>query len=116
MALEYKQQAADGVTLANTDQTLFTVPANQNFVGQVLIVNQDPSNNRTFKIAIVAGGGAPAAEDYIWFNAPTTPHELLTINGLTLEGGDEIHIESDKISNVTPGTGVVFQVYGEVQT
>lgn len=115
MALEYKQIAAKAIVAADTDESLYTVPVSNRVVGQLIIMNTSAINNRTFRVAVVADGDTLGAEHYIAYDSILVPGEIVTISGLTIGAGDEIVVRSNA-NSTTPGTGIVFQFYGELDT
>lgn len=115
MALEYKQIEAKAIAVADTDETFYTVSASQRVVGQMIVANTSSSNNRTFRVAVVGDGDTLGAEHYITYDSILVAGEIVTISGLTLGAGDSIIIRSDAAST-TPGTGLTFQLYGELDT
>ena len=115
MSLVYSQIAASGSIAADTDETLYTVPTSNRVVGQLLVTNTSSVANRTFRLAVRGNGGdALAAKHYIAYDVTLTPGEVVSFSGVTLEAGDIIMARSDAISNTTAGTGIIFQLYGEL--
>jgi len=115
MPLSYGQVAAKSITAANTDETFYTVPASTSVVGQLIVTNTSTSVNRTFRLAITSGGGAATAKDYLAYDITLVPQEAWVLQGLTLNATDIIRVRSDATSS-TAGTGIIFQLYGEVKT
>lgn len=114
MALVYKLITAKAIDAADTDETMYTVASSQRVVGQVIAANTSDSNNRTFRLAVVESGGTLGSEHYLAYDITLTPGEIVTFSGLTLGEGDEITVRSDAISSSTPGTGMTFHLYGEL--
>jgi len=115
MSLSYKQIANHAISAANTEETFYTVPASTEVVGQVIVTNTSTSNNRTFRLAVISGGGATSAADYLAYDIALVPGESWVVAGLTLAATDVLRVESDATST-TAGTGIVFQLYGETIT
>ena len=115
MALAYTQLAAKSIAAANTEESMYVVPASTEVVGQVIISNTDANNNRSFRLAVVSGGGAAASEDFLAYDISLTPGELWAVTGLTLAAADELRVQSDATSS-TAGTGIIFHLYGETIT
>lgn len=113
--LTYKQVAKHAIAAANTEESLYVVPASTMVVGQIVVANTSTSSNRAFRVAIVSGGGSAGAADFIAYDSPLVPGECWTFSGVTLNAGDEVRVQSDATST-TAGTGCIFQIYGEVQT
>lgn len=114
MALVYSQIAKHAIAAANTEESLYVVPAATVVVGQLVVANTSTLNNRKFRVAVVSGGGSAAAADFIVYDSSLTPGETWTMTGITLSASDEIRVQSDSTST-TSGTGVIFQLYGEIQ-
>lgn len=115
MALRYRQIEAKAISVADTNETFYTVAASNRVVGQVIVANTSTTNNRTFRLAVVASGDTLGAEHYLAYDITLTPGETATYSGLTLGEGDSITVRSDSAST-TAGTGIVFQLYGELDT
>jgi len=114
MPLVYGQIAAKAITVADTDEVLYTVPAATDYVvGQVIVTNTS-TNNRTFRLAVTSGGGAASAEDYLAYDVTLTPQEVWSLSGITITENDVIRVRSDATSS-TAGTGIIFQIYGELK-
>lgn len=114
MALVYRQIAAKIIVAANTEESMYVVPASTVAIGQVIVANTSTTNNRTFRFAVVSGGGIAGAKDFLAFDISLVPGETWVVTGLTLAAADEIRVRSDATSS-TAGTGLVFQFYGEIQ-
>lgn len=115
MPLSYKQIAAKSISSANTEESMYVVPASTEVVGWIAVANTSTSSNRTFRLAIVTGGGVAAAEDFLAYDLTLTPGEVWDATGLTLAATDEIRVQSDATSS-TAGTGIIFHLYGETIT
>lgn len=112
--LTYKQIAKHAIAAANTEESLYVVPASTMIVGQVIVANTSTSNNRSFRLAIVSGGGAATAADFIAYDITLTPGETWVVTGLTLNAADELRVQSNATSS-SAGTGIIYHLYGEVQ-
>lgn len=112
MALSYQQIAAKSISVANSEESMYVVPASTEVVGQVIVSNQSANNNRSFRLAFVSGGGAAAPEDFLAYDVTLTPGELWAVTGVTLTATDEIRVQSDATSTAA-GNGIVFHFYGE---
>jgi hypothetical protein len=111
----YKQIAKKGIVAANTEETLYTVPASSAVVGQIVAANTTPGSNLTFSLAIVSGGGSATPSDWIAYDVTLTPGEIWTFTGVTLNAADQVKVRSNQVSNVTVATGIIFHIYGELQ-
>lgn len=112
MALAYQQIFAFSLAAGSTLYTPYTVPASTKVIGQILVANTSTTNNRTFRLAIVSGGGTAIAEDYLAYDITLVPGEIWQVTGLTLNAADEIKVRGDASSS-SEGTGIIFQMYGE---
>jgi hypothetical protein len=111
----YKQIAKATITTANTEQSLYVVPALSAVVGQIYAVNNSTTLNRTLRVAVVSGGGTATAGDWLVYDVSLAPGESWQFTGATLNAADEVRIQSNA-SSVTAGTGVVVQIYGELNS
>lgn len=110
----YKQIAKRAIAAANTEESLYVVPALSAVVGQLIAANTSTSNNRSFRVAVVSGGGSAGAADFLAYDVTITPGETWVLGGLTLNAADEVRVQSNATST-TAGTGIIFQIYGELQ-
>lgn len=113
MSLIYGQIAAYVNTTAGLNQTAYTVPASNRFVGQIIVVNTSPSTSRSYRLAILKSGDSIGAEHYVAYDAELLPQESTTVTGVTLGAGDQVILYSDFLAT-TAGTGIVLQMYGEL--
>jgi len=111
----YKQIAKHAIAAANTEESLYVVPASSAVIGQLVAANTSTSSNRTFRVAVVSGGGSAGAADFIAYDVTITPGETWVFGGLTLNAADEIRVQSSATST-TAGTGIIFQLYGELNS
>lgn len=111
----YKQVAKRAIVAANTEESLYVVPALSAVIGQLIAANTSTSNNRTFRVAVVSGGGSATAGDFLAYDVTITPGETWVLGGLTLNAADEIRVQSNATST-TAGTGIIFQLYGELNS
>ena len=114
MSLVYKKIASYAINAADSNETMYTVASGERVVGQLMITNTSTTNNRTVRVATVGNGDTLGPEHYHYYDATLTPEETITLQGLTLGAGDAIVVRSDAISDVTPGTGIVFHLFGEL--
>lgn len=96
------------VSVANTDVTLYTVPALKNFVGSTLsICNRDKSGAvATYRIAVVPNGDTLADKHYLqhdeFINSRASKRFTL---GMTLGPNDDVIVRSD-------GANLSFTLFG----
>jgi hypothetical protein len=110
----YKQVFAKTISSANTEESAYVVPAATMVVGQVFISNTGTST-KTYRFAVVSGGGSAAAKDWLKYDVTLNPGQTDCLSGLTLNAADELRVYSNATST-TAGTGVIFHGYGEVLT
>lgn len=115
MALSYSQVATKTISSANTEESMYVVPSGKTVIGQIIVANTSTTNNRKFRLAIVSGGGSAGAADFLAYDVTLTPGETWTVTGITITASDEIRVQSDATSS-TAGTGIVYQLYGEIQS
>ena len=101
--------------VANVNTVLYTPGAGKKAIVQVMVSNTNPTNNIKFRLAVVAGGGSPAANHYLVYDQEAVPGETVYYTGITIQNSDSIVVRSDTTST-TVGTGIVFQAYGEEQS
>jgi hypothetical protein len=93
---------------ATTEDTLYTVPAGFSVgLASVTICNTSGAA-RTFRLAIVKGGGATATASYVFYDLAlpaATTREWCHAQPVALGGGDAIRIYAS-------GTGVAFGAFG----
>jgi hypothetical protein len=91
MAKGYKI-AGQSAPAADTDTTIYTVPAGKSFVSSSLtICNRDTQYAGAFRVAVVPSGASLANQHYIVFDKPVAPEDFLAlVLGLTLAQGDKI--------------------------
>ena len=109
----YSQVAKHAIAIASTEEILYTVPAGTAVIGQIFAVNTSSTLNRTFRVSISSGGGATAAADYLAYDVSLVPGESWDFTGATLNAADVVRVYSNATST-TAGTGVIFQIYGEL--
>lgn len=113
MALIYGVVAQYEITAADTYEDAYTVPANNRFVGQIIVANTSTTNNRTFRLAVRANGDVIAAKHFLAYDIVLTPGEIAVFGGLTLSDTDVVTVRSDN-SSTTIGDGVIVHLYGEI--
>lgn len=74
---------------ANTDTTLYTVPANTKATGTLFLCNRSGSDT-TFRVAVYSGSVASA--DYLYYDAPLAANSTLPIDRLPLSAGSVLMV------------------------
>ena len=116
MSLVYKKIMSAGIATANTDTTVYTVAATQRVVGQILVINTNPTSNVTVRLGIVENSDTLSAEDYLAYDLELLPNEVVSYSAITIGEGDFIVFRSNTVSSVTAGTGAIIHLYGELDT
>lgn len=95
MAKAYKV-AGQSAPTANTDTTLYTVPANTNFVASSLVFcNRSKVELSTLRIAIVPNGQTLSNEHYISYDEILDIRERKSmVLGFALAAGDKVVVRS----------------------
>jgi len=80
---------------ANTDTTLYTVPAaTETVVSTIAVCNMGPAPT-TYRIAIRPNGASIANDDYIVYDASIAPQNTITLTlGITIDATDVITVRS----------------------
>jgi glucose-6-phosphate dehydrogenase assembly protein OpcA len=106
MANAYKVLGQIDITSANTDTTLYTVPASTSAVVSTITVCNRASSATTFRIAVRPAGAAIASKHYLVYDAAIAANDLLAFTlGLTLATTDVITVRS-------ASTNLTFNAYG----
>lgn len=81
---------------ANTDTTVYTVPASTQFVGSTITVcNRDSNVISSYRIAIVPSGATLASQHYIVYEKLIDGRDTLNHTlGLALSAGDKIVVRA----------------------
>lgn len=90
--------AGQAAPAADTDTTLYTVPASKQFVGSsILICNRNTTGvNSKFRIAVVPNGQVLADQHYLHFDQFAPARETVTKTiGMSLATGDAVVVRSD---------------------
>jgi len=106
MAKTYKRLGSTVVT-ADTDTSLYTVPASTTaIVGNMHVCNSGPSS-RTFRIAVVPGAiGTVSNDDYLYYDVAIAANTGVAFNiGLTLPTTYSILVRASHAD-------VVFSAFG----
>jgi len=103
------QQLGATVVVADTDTTLYTVPAlTEAIVSEITICNIG-STQRTFRLAHIAGGGigTVANEDYKYYDTPINANSSLILNiGLAMATTDTLLVRASHAEVVFSASGV----------
>jgi hypothetical protein len=76
-----------------SEHALYTVPAATQTVTSSLMVCNQYGTPQSFSVAVKPGGGALAAQNYIYYNIIVPPNNSLDLsNALTLAAGDVVSV------------------------
>lgn len=102
----YKVLGQQAIATANTDTTLYTVPASTSSVVSTITACNRGSSATTFRIAVRPAGASIANQHYIVYDAAINANDLLSFTlGLTLATTDVITVRS-------ASTNLTFNAYG----
>lgn len=89
--------AGQAAPVADTDTTLYTVPASKSFVSSsIVICNRHASNHAMFRIAVVPSGETLADKHYLYFDQFVSSRDTLSkLLGLSLATGDQVIVRAD---------------------
>ena len=91
---------------ANTDTTLYTVPASTECVVSTLTICNQNTSNVVIRTAVRPNGATISNEHYIVYNATITGNETFALTfGITMDASDVVTVRSDT-------TNVSFNLYG----
>jgi len=91
---------------ANTDTTLYTVPASTQAVVSTIVVANRTDSESLYRIAVRPAGATIANEHYLAFNVEVAASDSLSLTlGITLDATDVITVRSNS-ANLT------FNVFG----
>ena len=78
---------------ANTETTLYTVPAATNAIVNCISICNSDSINTKFRLSISVGGAATTTKDMIYNVVPIASNDTTIINaGFTLNAGDVVRV------------------------
>lgn len=88
--------AGQSAPAANTDTTIYTVPAGKSFVSSsITICNRDTAASASYRVAVVPSAGTLAVQHYIVYDKPLDAEDFIAlVLGLTLATGDKIIVRS----------------------
>lgn len=89
--------AGQAAPAADTNTTLYTVPASKSFVGSSIIVcNRSSSNHAKFRVAVVPSGETLGNEHYLFYDMFVEARDSISkLLGLSLATGDQVVIRAD---------------------
>ncbi|MCC6227431.1 MAG: hypothetical protein IT195_13645 [Microthrixaceae bacterium] len=92
---------------ANTDTTLYTVPASTSTIASSVIVSNRGATSATFRVAVRVGGAPLANQHYIFYDIaiPAKDSFVATIGG-TFSAGDVITVRASTAD-------LSFNLFGE---
>jgi len=93
---------------ADTDTTLYTVPAStETVVSSIVVCNRDDAA-QSFRVAVRPNGAAISNEHYLYYDVTLETHSTFVFTGgITLDATDVITVRSSTVSSV-----VSFNLYG----
>lgn len=107
MAINYKILGQQCPGTANSETTLYTVPAATQCVTSTIVVANRTNFDATFNINIRPAGAAVAAQHSLAFNATCQANTTIPMTlGVTLGATDVVSVQSGTASALT------FQLYG----
>lgn len=78
---------------ATTQTTVYTVPASTEAIVSSITICNRGSVSATFRVAVQAGGGTVANEDYIAYNHAIEPNETVIMTvGIGMEATDLVSV------------------------
>ena len=89
--------AGQAAPAADTNTTLYTVPASKSFVGSSLVIcNRNMSSHAKFRIAVVPSGESLGNEHYLFYDQLIEARDTVTkVLGLALATGDQLVVRAD---------------------
>ncbi len=89
--------AGQSAPSANTDTTLYTVPASKSFVGSsIVICNRNTSSHAKFRVAVVPSGETLGNEHYLFYDMFVEARDsIIKLLGLSLATGDRVVVRAD---------------------
>lgn len=107
MANTYKRLGATTVT-ADTDASLFQVPADHEYIVSELTICNTGSTQRTFRIAVVDGAiGSVANEDYKFYDIPIEANAAITLKpGFAMAASESLLVRANHADVVFSASGV----------
>lgn len=91
---------------ANTDTSLYTVPASTSTVCSTLVICNQAATGATFRIAIRQNGAALTASQYVSYDSPINANDSITLTiGMSLGVGDIVSVRANSAT-------VSFNLFG----
>jgi glucose-6-phosphate dehydrogenase assembly protein OpcA len=92
--------------IANTETTLYTVPANTSVVASTLNICNQSSSSATFRIAVRVAGSAISNEEYIAYDITLGASDTTVLTmGVTMNATDVLSVYASSAT-------VAFQAFG----
>lgn len=92
---------------ANTDTTLYTVPAATDAIVSSIVVCNQAGTSATFRIAVRVAGAAIAAKHYLVYDAPIDANSTVTLRlGITMAATDVLTVRAST-------TSLSFNAFGQ---
>lgn len=109
MAISYKVLGQSNPS-ANTNTTLYTVPANTSAVCSTLVICNQAASAATFRVAVRPAGATLASQQYISYDSNLNANDSITLTiGMTLATTDVITVSANT-------TTVSFNLFGSELT
>jgi hypothetical protein len=107
MASSYKILAQSAPASADTETTLYTVPASTEAVISTIVVANITSSATTFRMAVKPNDATVANQHYIAYDVPLAANDSTTLTlGITMDAADTITVESGDAD------AIAFNVFG----
>lgn len=95
---------------ANTDTSLYTVPASTSAVCSTLVICNQAATGATFRIAVRQNGAALAAAQYISYDSTINANDSITLTiGMSLAAADIVSVRASSAN-------VSFNLFGSELT
>lgn len=109
MAITYKVLGQSNPS-ANTNTTLYTVPANTSAVCSTIVICNQAASAATFRIAVRPAGASIATQHYISYDSNLNANDSITMTiGITLATTDVVTVRANS-------TTVSFSLFGSELT
>jgi hypothetical protein len=109
MAITYKVLGQSNPA-ANTNTTLYTVPANTSSVCSTMVICNQAASAATFRVAVRPAGAAIATQHYTSYDTNLNANDSITVTiGMTLATTDVVTVRANT-------TTVSFNLFGSELT
>ena len=108
---ENRKVLGQTVVVADTDTTLYTVPASHEAVVSTINICNIGGTERTFRVAIRPAGAAIANQHYLYYDLPIGANDTFALErGITLEATDVITVRANHADVVFAALGAEIDV------